>query len=66
MDDECYVDIIVFKMASLTQKGSSKLKKKNFKPKYQKVKQFRANDPLISVFMWGVNHTVCIIFSVIN
>ncbi|GIX89670.1 hypothetical protein CDAR_81141 [Caerostris darwini] len=46
------------KMASLTQKGSSKLKKKNFKPKYQKVKQFRANDPLISVFMWGVNHTI--------
>lgn len=45
-------------MASLTQKGSSKLKKKHFKPKYQKAKLFRANEPLLSVFMWGVNHTI--------
>lgn len=46
-------------MASLTQKGSSKLKKKkHFKPKYQKAKLFRANEPLISVFMWGINHTI--------
>jgi 1-phosphatidylinositol-5-phosphate 4-kinase len=45
-------------MASLTQKGSSKLKKKRFKPKYQKAKLFRANEPLISVFMWGINHTI--------
>ncbi|XP_055952945.1 phosphatidylinositol 5-phosphate 4-kinase type-2 alpha-like isoform X1 [Argiope bruennichi] len=45
-------------MASLTQKGSSKLKKKHFKPKYQKAKLFRANEPLVSVFMWGVNHTI--------
>ncbi|XP_054716589.1 phosphatidylinositol 5-phosphate 4-kinase type-2 alpha-like [Uloborus diversus] len=43
-------------MASL--KGSSKLKKKHFKPKYQKAKLFRANEPLISVFMWGINHTI--------
>ncbi|GFR04744.1 phosphatidylinositol 5-phosphate 4-kinase type-2 alpha [Trichonephila clavata] len=48
----------LFEMASLTQKGSSKLKKKNFKPKYQKAKLFRANEPLVSVFMWGVNHTI--------
>ncbi|XP_015918299.1 phosphatidylinositol 5-phosphate 4-kinase type-2 alpha [Parasteatoda tepidariorum] len=45
-------------MASITQKGSSKLKKKHFKPKYQKAKLFRANEPLISVLMWGVNHTI--------
>lgn len=43
-------------MASL--KSSSKLKKKHFKPKYQKAKLFRANEPLISVFMWGINHTI--------
>lgn len=42
----------------ITQQGSSKLKKKHFKPKYQKTKLFRANEPLLSVFMWGVNHTI--------
>lgn len=41
------------------QAGLSKLKKKHFKLKHQKVKLFRANEPLLSVFMWGVNHTVC-------
>lgn len=38
--------------------GLSKLKKKHFRVKHQKVKLFRANEPLLSVFMWGVNHTV--------
>ena len=38
--------------------GLSKLKKKNFRVKHQKVKVFRASEPLLSVFMWGVNHTV--------
>jgi hypothetical protein len=36
-------------------------KKKKFKAVPQKVKLFRANDPVsvgISVFMWGVNHSV--------
>lgn len=42
----------------LTTKGSSRLKKKHFKPKHQKAKLFRANEPLLSVFMWGVNHTI--------
>ncbi|XP_015913044.1 phosphatidylinositol 5-phosphate 4-kinase type-2 alpha [Parasteatoda tepidariorum] len=36
----------------------SKVKKKHFKPKHQKAKVFRANEPLLSVFMWGVNHTI--------
>ena len=46
-------------MASLlSHPGSSKLKKKHFKPKHQKAKVFRANEPLLSVFMWGVNHTI--------
>ncbi|XP_025834192.1 phosphatidylinositol 5-phosphate 4-kinase type-2 alpha isoform X2 [Agrilus planipennis] len=38
--------------------GMSKLKKKHFRVKHQKVKLFRANEPLLSVFMWGVNHTI--------
>lgn len=40
------------------QGGLSKLKKKHFRVKHQKVKLFRANEPLLSVFMWGVNHTI--------
>ncbi|XP_076360916.1 phosphatidylinositol 5-phosphate 4-kinase type-2 alpha-like isoform X2 [Tachypleus tridentatus] len=42
---------------SIKQQGS-KLKKKHFKPKYQKTKVFRASEPLLSVFMWGINHTI--------
>lgn len=34
------------------------LKKKHFRVKHQKVKLFRANEPILSVFMWGINHTV--------
>ncbi|KAI5753484.1 hypothetical protein M8J77_000597 [Diaphorina citri] len=44
--------------ASSLQGGLSKLKKKHFRVKHQKVKLFRANEPLLSVFMWGVNHTI--------
>ncbi|XP_037075422.1 phosphatidylinositol 5-phosphate 4-kinase type-2 alpha-like [Pollicipes pollicipes] len=36
----------------------SKFKKKHIRPKHQKVKLFRANEPLLSVLMWGVNHTI--------
>lgn len=46
------------KMNAGIQGGLSKLKKKHFRVKHQKVKLFRANEPLLSVFMWGVNHTV--------
>ena len=39
--------------------GASKGKvKKHFKAKHQKKRVFRASDPVLSVFMWGVNHTV--------
>lgn len=38
--------------------SSTECKKKHFKPKHQKSKLFRANEPLLSVFMWGINHTV--------
>lgn len=34
----------------------TKTKKKHFVQ--QKVKVFRASDPVLSVFMWGVNHSV--------
>lgn len=34
------------------------IKKKHFRVKHQKVKLFRANEPILSVFMWGINHTV--------
>ena len=32
--------------------------KTKFKAPHQKHKVFRANDPLLSVLMWGVNFTV--------
>lgn len=34
------------------------IKKKHFRVKHQKVKLFRANEPILSVFMWGINNTV--------
>ncbi|BES92664.1 unnamed protein product [Nesidiocoris tenuis] len=43
---------------SVVQGGLSKWKKKHFRVKHQKVKLFRANEPILSVFMWGVNHTI--------
>lgn len=45
-------------MASASSVLPSKLKKKAVRVKHQKVKLFRANEPFLSVFMWGVNHTV--------
>ncbi|XP_073519403.1 phosphatidylinositol 5-phosphate 4-kinase type-2 gamma [Phyllobates terribilis] len=39
-----------------TTTAKTKTKKKHFVQ--QKVKVFRASDPLVSVFMWGVNHSV--------
>lgn len=44
--------------AEMSRSSSTKCKKKHFKPKHQKSKLFRANEPLLSVFMWGINHTV--------
>jgi len=38
--------------------SSMKLKKKRIRVKHQKVKLFRANEPILSVFMWGINHTI--------
>ncbi|KAG8180036.1 hypothetical protein JTE90_012880 [Oedothorax gibbosus] len=42
----------------ISEMVGSKVKKKHLKPKHQKAKVFRANEPLLSVFMWGVNHTI--------
>ena len=43
--------------ASIASK--TKTKKKHFVA--QKVKLFRASDPLLSVVMWGVNHSVSVV-----
>lgn len=40
------------------------IKKKRFRVKHQKVKLFRANEPILSVFMWGINHTVIHLYTV--
>ncbi|KAF5901083.1 phosphatidylinositol 5-phosphate 4-kinase type-2 gamma, partial [Clarias magur] len=40
----------------------TKSKKKHFV--HQKVEVFRASDPVLSVFMWGINHTVSDMFHV--
>ena len=36
----------------------STTKTKNIKVKHPKRKLYRSSDPLLSVFMWGINHTV--------
>lgn len=38
--------------------ASAKRKQLKMKTVQQKVKLFRANEPLMSVFMWGINHTI--------
>ncbi|XP_039265956.1 phosphatidylinositol 5-phosphate 4-kinase type-2 alpha-like [Styela clava] len=43
-------------MATVQQLTKQKHRKKHFKK--QKLKLFRANESVISVFMWGVNHTI--------
>lgn len=42
----------------MSSPASRILKKKHFRVKHQKVKLFRANEPLLSVLMWGINHTI--------
>ena len=36
----------------------STTKTKHIKVKHPKRKLYRSSDPLLSVFMWGINHTV--------
>ncbi|TSU50026.1 Phosphatidylinositol 5-phosphate 4-kinase type-2 gamma [Bagarius yarrelli] len=49
------------KSVSITKSPPSKLRRTKSKKKHfvhQKVEVFRASDPVLSVFMWGINHTV--------
>merc|ERR1719394_623532 len=42
----------------MMESSMAKMKTKKFRVKHPKRKLFRANDPVLSVFMWGINHTV--------
>lgn len=44
-------------MSAVTE-GLSTTKTKRFKVKHPKRKLYRSSEPLLSVFMWGINHTV--------
>ena len=43
---------------SAVMEGLSTTKTKRFKVKHPKRKLYRASEPLLSVFMWGLNHSV--------
>ena len=45
-------------MSSAIAEGAATTKTKRFKVKHPKRKLYRASEPLLSVFLWGVNHTV--------
>ncbi|KAH9408685.1 PREDICTED: phosphatidylinositol 5-phosphate 4-kinase type-2 alpha-like [Rhagoletis zephyria] len=45
-------------MSNPVSTKSMKVMTKRFKPKHQKAKLFRASEPLLSVFMWGINYTI--------
>jgi len=51
------VKAVAMNAASLLE-SFPKTKTKRFKVKHPKRKVFRSHDPLLSVFMWGVNHSV--------
>jgi hypothetical protein len=46
------------KIEATTMEGHKIKTKSKFKVRHQKHKLFRANEPLLSVVMWGVNFTV--------
>ena len=48
----------VFQMSSAIMEGLSTTKTKKFRVKHPKRKLYRSSEPLLSVFMWGINHTV--------
>jgi hypothetical protein len=52
---------LIFRVKT-TMEGHKIKTKSKFKVRHQKHKVFRANDPLLSVLMWGVNFTVSIHF----
>jgi hypothetical protein len=44
--------------AGIISTDGTKTKTKRFKVKHPKRKLYRSSEPLLSVFMWGINHTV--------
>jgi hypothetical protein len=54
--------IHVISRVKKTMEGHKIKTKSKFKVRHQKHKLFRANDPLLSVLMWGVNFTVSYYF----
>lgn len=49
---------LAFVFSDKTMEGHKIKTKSKFKVRHQKHKLFRANEPLLSVLMWGVNFTV--------
>ena len=49
---------ILLQMSSEIMEGLSTTKTKKFRVKHPKRKLYRSSEPLLSVFMWGINHTV--------
>ena len=45
-------------MSAAGPSSGGKVKTKHFNFKHPKRKLYRASEPLLSVFMWGINHTV--------
>ena len=45
-------------MSNEIMEGLSTTKTKKFRGKHPKRKLYRSSEPLLSVFMWGINHTV--------
>ena len=45
-------------MSNEIMEGLSTTKTKKFRVKHPKRKLYRSSEPLLSVFMWGINHTV--------
>ena len=45
-------------MSKPPMKGGSKQKSRHVKAKKQKKKYMRSKDPILAVFMWGVQHSV--------
>ena len=53
----CSKPTLVIMSTPPVMEGQSKTKTKRFKVKHPKRKLFGAKEPLLSVFMWGVNHS---------
>lgn len=46
------------KVKNIKMSSASGMKKKHIKAVSQKVKLFRASEPILSVLMWGINHSI--------